>query len=470
MRENMKTKTLLTVILSIVLVSCAPVSISTPTEIPIPTATKTLTPAPPTPTITPIPALESLPETQKSVNQFVNAMQNAGINVTSEQILQQGLMIKEITGVDGKRYEIVSTDDGYPLMIKADEGWQGITPASLYTALGKQYGVEALAGGNDAERFKVLKDQFNQMTITALSWKRSQPAEGTPVLEIPQAYLEKALINGQTPTFQHLVYGNSTDIPDSHWLRTGEYSKEDAIKIMQQHITDVMVSNRIFMDKLIKEGKVTNSDIKLQYIVVNEGVNEPSYYWVNKIGHEYIELAFQTARLADPKAVLLYNDFGHEMPNMSNVEGVFSVVKNLKDKGLIDGVGMQMHFIGGSDSPNSNLSIDKLEAGILAQMKRYEDIGVDVYITELDVDLSKISGTSEEQMKKAGGIYRMISKVCTSAPNCKSISVFGMNSDSSSWIADLGGKPGLLFFNNKPLYTYYSALAGIMDGILSAGK
>lgn len=49
----MKAKTLLTVILSIVLVSCVPLSISTPTEIPIPTASITLTPVPPTPTPTP---------------------------------------------------------------------------------------------------------------------------------------------------------------------------------------------------------------------------------------------------------------------------------------------------------------------------------------------------------------------------------------------------------------------------------
>jgi endo-1,4-beta-xylanase len=223
------------------------------------------------------------------------------------------------------------------------------------------------------------------------------------------------------------------------------------------------------MDKLIKDGKVANRDIKLQYIVANEGVDEPGIYWIKKIGPEYIELAFQTARLADPKAVLLYNDYGHELPNLRKADGVFSLVKNLKDKGLIDGVGMQMHFIGGSDNPDSNLSIDKLESGIRSQIKRYGDIGLDVYITELDVDLSKISGTPEEQMRKAEDTYRMISRVCTLSPNCKSISVYGMDNDSS-WIIDLGGKPILIFSKYKPLSTYYSALAGVLDGISSTGK
>ncbi len=118
----MKTKILFTFILSIGLVSCAPASISTSAETPVPTVTLTLTPVPPTPTITPIPPVESLPETLKSVSEFTNAMQNAGINIRTEQILQQGLTIKEITREDGKKYKIATTQDGYPIMIKNGDG------------------------------------------------------------------------------------------------------------------------------------------------------------------------------------------------------------------------------------------------------------------------------------------------------------------------------------------------------------
>ena len=106
--QNMKTKTLLTVILAIVLVSCAPASNSTPTKTPVSTATITLTPVLSTPTITPIPAIESLPETQESVNLFVNALQNAGISTTMEQILQQGLTVSSISGKDGETYEVAT--------------------------------------------------------------------------------------------------------------------------------------------------------------------------------------------------------------------------------------------------------------------------------------------------------------------------------------------------------------------------
>gem|GEM_PF-2719813 len=59
--QSMKTKILLTVILSMVLVSCAPVSTSTPTETLVPTATRTVTPIPPTSTATTEPSLTPTP-------------------------------------------------------------------------------------------------------------------------------------------------------------------------------------------------------------------------------------------------------------------------------------------------------------------------------------------------------------------------------------------------------------------------
>jgi len=64
-------------------------------------------------------------------------MQKAGINITAEQILQQGLQIQTITGADGKKYEIAfahldpdpnkqgeTLEGDYPLMIKTENGWK----------------------------------------------------------------------------------------------------------------------------------------------------------------------------------------------------------------------------------------------------------------------------------------------------------------------------------------------------------
>jgi len=169
----MKSKTLLTVILAIVLVSCAPASISTPTEthISIETLTsvptETLTPVPPTPTITPIPPIESLPETQKSVSEFISALQIAGINITAEKILQQGLTIKDVTGVDGKKYRVATTSDGYVLLVgtqnpKTGEWeWSGDT---LKPILNNILGVSV---GTAVQTSEPYKSSIYQKTVIA---------------------------------------------------------------------------------------------------------------------------------------------------------------------------------------------------------------------------------------------------------------------------------------------------------------
>lgn len=442
-----------------------------PTSTNVPTTPPTETPIAVTQTPTPQ-TFEQWVQTSEPDPKLLNDVLT--VYATTLELAPENIQtVKEIYGGgDGPFAVLLDQATGIPLFVTvmSNEGepvWQKATIKSLAEKAGFKFGVEGLDGGNDTERFRILKEQFNQMTITGLSWKRSQPSETELVLTIPQSYLGKALSNGQTPTFQHLVYGNSGDTPD--WLRDGNYSKEQAIKIMQEHVTNVMLSNKAYVESLRKNGTIPQSDIKLQYVVVNEAVNEPGYYWPQKIGPEYVELAFQTARDADPEAVLLYNDYGHELPTLPNANPVFDLVKTLKDKELIDGVGMQMHFLGGPENLDPNMPIQELEGGIRAQIERYAEIGVKVHITELDVDLAKITGTPEEQMQKAAEIYRMVSRVCAGTSNCRELTVFGMNSEFS-WVIDLGGSPALLFSKNKPLPTFYAALGGILDALRLAQK
>lgn len=97
--------------------------------------------------------------------------------------------------------------------------------------------------------------------------------------------------------------------------------------------------------------------------------------WLEIIGPEFIELAFQFAHEADPDAVLLYNDYG--MTHKTKVDFVAKhIVKRLKGKGIpIHGVGMQAHWHLEYPKPEEiQYSIDTLA-----------DVGVHVSITELDV-------------------------------------------------------------------------------------
>lgn len=96
--------------------------------------------------------------------------------------------------------------------------------------------------------------------------------------------------------------------------------------------------------------------------------------WYNLIGPDYIEKAFEFARAADPEARLYYNDYYTEVPEKR--EHIYQLLKRLKDKNLIDGVGLQSHH--GLYSP-SILEIEKT-------LQMFSQLGLDIQITELDVD------------------------------------------------------------------------------------
>ncbi|MBN2163361.1 MAG: endo-1,4-beta-xylanase [Pontiellaceae bacterium] len=99
--------------------------------------------------------------------------------------------------------------------------------------------------------------------------------------------------------------------------------------------------------------------------------------WLRVVGEDYIELAFRFAHEADPKAILIYNDYG--MTDPVKVDFVIrNIVRPLKKKGVhIDAVGMQGHWH--MESPG----LDEIEESIekLAAAK------VKVHITELDLSV-----------------------------------------------------------------------------------
>jgi endo-1,4-beta-xylanase len=95
---------------------------------------------------------------------------------------------------------------------------------------------------------------------------------------------------------------------------------------MKNHITNVMGHFK---------GKCDHWD------VVNEALNEDGSYrssiWYNKIGEEFIPIAFQTAAEVDPNVKLFYNDYNIDFSG-AKATGARRIVNLLKSRGIkIDG-------------------------------------------------------------------------------------------------------------------------------------
>ena len=105
-------------------------------------------------------------------------------------------------------------------------------------------------------------------------------------------------------------------------------------------------------------------------------------FWLRRYGPSYIDLAFHAARAADPRALLVYNDFGCEQGAPKNDKFRTQTLKLLdgllKRNVPVGALGMQAHL----SAFGAKVDQKKLRA-FLAEIRAR---GLAVLITELDVD------------------------------------------------------------------------------------
>jgi len=168
--------------------------------------------------------------------------------------------------------------------------------------------------------------------------------------------------------------------------------------------------------------------------VVNEAFNEDGSRRQSNLqgtGNDWIEVAFRTARAADPSVKLCYNDYNIENWSYAKTQGVYRMIQDFKNRGVpVDCVGFQTHFTGGSSLPSS----------FQQTLSSFAALGVDVALTEADV-------TNASTTQYAG-----LTQACMNVSRCVGITVWGVR-DSDSWrssenplLFDGGG-------NKKPAYT-----------------
>jgi len=176
--------------------------------------------------------------------------------------------------------------------------------------------------------------------------------------------------------------------------------------------------------------------------------------WYGSIGpnpYSYIVKAFQRAQQADPQAILLYNDFGIETMNPKS-DFLYTEVKRWRKEGApIHVIGFQAHVgvdFNGFQSFANN-------------MKRFAKLGLDIYITELDVAVE-----NSTQYGQQAEVYRRIVETCLAQSRCKGIQTWGI-ADRYSWLnhAPWAGPhvDPLLFnecFQPKPAYQAVQAAFG----------
>jgi endo-1,4-beta-xylanase len=282
---------------------------------------------------------------------------------------------------------------------------------------GRYFGTAINAGKlGDSTYTTIAAREFTMATPeNEMKPDATEPTQGTFTFSAGDSVYNWATSHGMKVRGHTLVW--HSQLPG--WM-TSLSGSANVLAGMKEHINGVMAHYK---------GKLAYWD------VVNEALNEDGSrradVWQNNIGNSYIDQAFQTARAADPSAKLCYNDYNIENWSYAKTQGAYTMVKDLKARGIpIDCVGFQTHFTGGSSLPSS----------FQTTLANFAALGVDVALTEVDV-------TNASTTQYAG-----LTQACMNVARCVGITVWGVR-DSDSWRS---GESPLLFDasgNKKAAYT-----------------
>ncbi|KAH9119718.1 hypothetical protein AeMF1_007764, partial [Aphanomyces euteiches] len=119
----------------------------------------------------------------------------------------------------------------------------------------------------------------------------------------------------------------------------------------------------------------------LNEAVADDGSGLKRDVFYNTLGPDYVAQIFTLARKYAPKGVqLFYNDYNCDAAG-AKADQCFKLVSSLYSKGLVDGMGFQMHLM-------TQYGATSQMGGMAANFKRYSDLGISIHVTEMDVGTS----------------------------------------------------------------------------------
>lgn len=249
----------------------------------------------------------------------------------------------------------------------------------------------------------IALSQFSLMTPeNSLKPQFIHPQEDLYAFEEADSLVEAAHQNNMTVHGHALVLGKA----NPEWIqKTPEAERE---KIMINHIRNIVgrYKGKIAQWDVVNEPM---SEDGIDYSATQKGMRK--HIWSDAMGEEYIDIAFNAARAADPDAKLYLNDFGLEKDG-ERWEAFISLLERLQAREVpVYGVGFEAHVY--------HAPADTIDTTILKKhIQQLASMGLNSRISEIDV-LGDDPNYQAEQ-------YSDVLKVCLSEPTCTSYGTWGI--------------------------------------------
>ncbi|WP_378789308.1 endo-1,4-beta-xylanase [Nonomuraea fastidiosa] len=300
------------------------------------------------------------------------------------------------------------------------------TLAAAAEQTGRYFGTAIAAGKlGDSQYTTIANREFNMITAeNEMKIDATEPNRGQFNFSNGDRIYNWAVQNGKRVRGHTLAWHNQ----QPYWMQ--QLEGYDLRQAMINHINGVVghYKGKIYAWDVVNEA----------FDDGNSGARRNSN--LQRTGNDWIEVAFRTARAADPDAKLCYNDYNIDNWNWAKTQAVYNMVRDFKSRGVpIDCVGLQSHFNSNSPyNPNYRTTIQSFAA-----------LGVDVQITELDIQGGSAS------------TYASVVNDCLAVPRCTGITVWGVR-DTDSWLGSQAS--ALLFDGNGNKKAAYTAVLNALNG------
>jgi GH35 family endo-1,4-beta-xylanase len=493
----MKIKNIVTILLvAFILASCAPAVKVVPTETAVPAST--ITPIPSTPTITPTPAPENITDAKDFsiwIDDFIHAYENEvtvnnvkmNASQLTDEIKKNPEMFIQTARVNGIETSFLVVNKIPLAMMGNDNIWKDIGYKDLAPqrmTVGASFAVWTGDYDDDPRYREVFLKNFN---LAATDGSLSEYDLLGKMYDLPKGTkftLDEVMANFNWKDFDKIasfMKENNIPLRAQHLLAT----------YPQEYVDETLDwMNQLGNDDLQKfvDGEMTSILDRYQFAEASfanesfwvDGIPDNNFYY-RRFGKNYIENAYNVAHTASPETTLILNDnltyFDQDGSypggvNVINKEAriIYQYIKQSRAQGILIGAaGIESHLVA-SDFINGDVDVEKMKQGTIDYMAQYADIGVDVYITELDIRIDTLPDDWSQIMREElkAKIYKAIFEACLQSENCKSVTTWGF-SNTASWIVVNEAVDGIkvsplpLDVNYRPLPASYAIKQALFE-------
>lgn len=196
------------------------------------------------------------------------------------------------------------------------------------------------------------------------------------------------------------------------------------------------------------KGRIHSWDVVNEAIQVSDNLpgglrNSP---W-QKVLPGYIDIAFRTARRADPHALLTYNDYGIEAEDEASAKkraAVLALVRGMQERNVpIDAVGIQSHLTAGPNHTYAAVPGQLAGGGegpALAKfMADIQSLGLKIMLTEMDVNDRDLPADIPTRDRAVADLYASYLHTTLANPAVVALLTWGIT-DKYTWLNHEGAR------------------------------